>query len=415
VPSLRSFFSLNLLANHFPALHGLRVLGVISVIQIHLTFELGLRGILHRKNLVYSLSQTVWYGMDLFFLLSGLLIGSILLRTSEGKGARGIANFYLRRSFRIIPLYYVVLTALALWFTPDARDKVNLLREYLYLTNYSDNHHVVMFWAWSLCVEEHFYLTIPFLMAFLRYIPGHRGRIVTLTLLWLSAPVVRGLILYWPTLLPASEMYQRLYLPTHTRYDTLIAGVLIAYLLHAFEEPLRRALARPLWRWSLVIGGFTGLFFMSFPPGSVPDLWWGLISMGTVSALALGALVIHLVAYDSWASRLLGTGIFVPLATLGYGAYLVHMPLVRGVGVPVYTALVKQHHMTPAQAYLIAVPTVYAAAVLVAYLLHLVIEKPALALRDRLTSRARSLAPAPPDAATPASAPPDPAPRQEAP
>jgi peptidoglycan/LPS O-acetylase OafA/YrhL len=406
VPRLRSLFSLNLLANHFPALHGLRVLGVVSVIQIHLTFELGLRGILSKKDLVYTLSQTVWYGMDLFFLLSGLLIGSILLRTTEGKGARGIAHFYLRRSFRILPLYYVVLTALAVWFTPDPRDRVNLLREYLYLTNYSDNHHVVMFWAWSLCVEEHFYLTIPFLMAFLRFIPGHRGRVVTLVLLWLSAPVVRAFILYWPTTLAPAAMYQKLYLPTHTRYDTLVAGVLLAYVLHAFDGPLRRALARPLFRWSLILTGLTGLFFMAFPPSFVPDLWWGLLSMGTVSAVALGSLVVYLVAWDSWASRALGSAFFVPLATLSYGTYLVHMPLVRGLGVPVYASLIKRQHMTAVQAYLIAVPVVFFVAVAIAYVLHLLIEKPALALRDRVTARSRPLVdPAAPPAVPPAAPP----------
>ena len=100
--------------------------------------------------------------MDLFFILSGFLIGTILLvsEPAQGRGRSSMVRFYLRRSFRIIPLYFVVLTALFLIrdtyggvgailpLTDGHRE--NLIREYLYLTNYTDTAHVTMWWGWSL-------------------------------------------------------------------------------------------------------------------------------------------------------------------------------------------------------------------------------------------------------------------------
>ena len=77
-PKKPGFFALSLLANHFPQLHGVRVLAIVLVVQFHVTFAL-LDGKLPIDPGWGTLSATVFFGMDLFFVLSGFLIGTMIL------------------------------------------------------------------------------------------------------------------------------------------------------------------------------------------------------------------------------------------------------------------------------------------------------------------------------------------------
>lgn len=379
----RRWWELWALANHYPALHGLRVLGILSVVQIHLAYELAARGHISRNTWLWHASQRLWFGMDLFFFLSGLLIGGILLSTPDRP--HGVWRFYLRRSFRIVPLYYVVLTVLALGAPPHLRE--NLWREYLYLTNYTDTTRVVMVWAWSLCVEEHFYVFVPLLMLLLRAIPGHRPRVAALTLLWASGALVRALVF----VLVAKEAgraahFRLVYIPTHARYDVLVAGVLLAYLLHA-DGPRLLAWARTRRGGAAVAAGAT-LLFSALAVGPVgPALAidaFAVLALGTVTGPAFLLLSLWLIARaDGRVARALGSSGFRRLATLGYGVYLVHMPLVTAGGLGAFVILTRLA-VPPVPAFAGATLFVFAVSVFVAYGLHLAVEKPALWVRDRV-------------------------------
>src|SRR5580704_8666574 len=92
--SARGFFDLDLLDNRYPALHGMRVLVILSIVQYHVTlsFTFG-HGIPMDQNWAAT-SLNLWFGMDLFFVLSGFLIGSILLRATES-GTSNVGRFYM--------------------------------------------------------------------------------------------------------------------------------------------------------------------------------------------------------------------------------------------------------------------------------------------------------------------------------
>ena len=95
--------SLELLDNRYPSLHGLRVLAIVSVVQFHVTWIFaGEQGIRLDRDFTAS-SLTVFFGMDLFFMLSGFLIGSILLRSLEKSGTQNLQRFYIRRISRTFP------------------------------------------------------------------------------------------------------------------------------------------------------------------------------------------------------------------------------------------------------------------------------------------------------------------------
>src|SRR4051812_48980269 len=104
------FFALDLLDNRYPALHGLRVLAIVSVVQFHVTWIFGGEQSIAIDQDFMTSSLTVFFGMDLFFILSGFLIGSILLRSLQLNGTQNLRRFYLRRILRTFPSYYVILT-----------------------------------------------------------------------------------------------------------------------------------------------------------------------------------------------------------------------------------------------------------------------------------------------------------------
>jgi peptidoglycan/LPS O-acetylase OafA/YrhL len=265
---------LNLLQNRYPALHGLRVLAILTVLQVHVTAILKAAGLLTDLGL-QTLSEMVWYGMDLFFVLSGFLIGSMLLHNeatgpsdgSFGGRAAGLWRFWKRRAFRTFPLYYLVLTALLLVpSTPRAAGTTAL--EYLYLTNYLPNVlTATMPWAWSLCVEEHFYLLVPFLVLGVSVVKRPTLQLLALAALWASCLAVR-LALWHPRAGSWSdaELFLTFYPRTHTRYDTLVVGVALAFAQRHYEGPLRRFFARWWARagtWALVLGC---LGYLMIPP-----------------------------------------------------------------------------------------------------------------------------------------------------
>src|SRR3954463_11431172 len=89
-----SFFALDLLDNRYPALHGLRVLAIVTVVQFHVTWIFaGEQGIALDQRFVDG-SLAIFFGMDLFFMLSGFLIGSILLHSLKESGSQNIRRFY---------------------------------------------------------------------------------------------------------------------------------------------------------------------------------------------------------------------------------------------------------------------------------------------------------------------------------
>ncbi len=390
-----------LLANHYPPLHGLRVFGILSVIQIHLASVASAHGLLSLTDPVFVISQRIWFGMDLFFFLSGFLIGNLLLVAEAGDGSRGILRFYVRRTFRIVPLYYVVLTALALAEPRNSTHLGQLGREYLYLTNYSDTSHTVMFWGWSLSAEEHFYLAVPILLVLVSYLRSDRARITALTFLWLSGAGVRAAILFNQRVpFDLFHYFQAMYIPTHTRYDILVAGVLLAYVFRAHGDTLREWMSRgAVQTGSLMLTAALLAALMTKLPYSSFGLWC-VLSTGTVTGLLYANLTLYLLTVDGVLARFLGARTFLWLATLGYGVYLVHYPIVTSAGLAGYFFTTAKLVPSPAIALVVGTLIVFGLSLGIAYLLHLLVEKPALLARDALTSRNRARPPA--GAASPA-------------
>jgi peptidoglycan/LPS O-acetylase OafA/YrhL len=389
-PAKPGFFALELLDNRFPALHGMRVVAIVTVVAYHVTWIFaGEQGIL-LDSAFFNQSLTVFFGMDLFFVLSGFLIGSILLRSVTASGSQNLRRFYVRRIFRTFPSYYLVLTVLALAFPLTVDQHRHLIWEYLYGTNFLplNRGQTIMFWGWSLGLEEQFYLSVPFLFIALQRLRSDRARIALIVALWVSALVVRLAIFFghhgpWSD----AELYGALYFRTHTRFDPLVAGILLAIIHQSYGRDVARWLQDPFHRAVVALGSSACLWLLLRPImfGAGRLQLVHVFAWGTVTSLMYLGLVPLALYGDGWVFRVLAAPVFRRLATLGYGVYLVHIPIIDHLMVP--AARAAQHRRWS----MLAVWPVSLSATMIlslgiAYVLHVLVEKPSLRVRERLSA-----------------------------
>jgi peptidoglycan/LPS O-acetylase OafA/YrhL len=334
-------------------------------------------------------SMTIFFGMDLFFILSGFLIGSILLRSGETSGFINVRRFWLRRAFRTFPAYYVVLTLLVLVFGMNASQRHHLPLEYLYLSNYAPVHRddLVMLWGWSLSLEEQFYLSVPLLFFGLSRLRSDRARLTLLGAFWASALVVR-LVLYFrhPEWSP-QDLYDNLYFRTHTRFDTLVCGIVLAYVQQRWSVPIARWLEAPAARAALALPSLGCLWLLLYPWmfGEKELLLVRVFSWGTLTSLMYFGWVLLLLNGDGgWIQRALSAPFWRRVATLGYGVYLLHIPLCDHVIAPLAWALIKHHHWPMGVVWPLSVVALFLLSLAAGYVLHVVVEKPSLLVRDRV-------------------------------
>jgi peptidoglycan/LPS O-acetylase OafA/YrhL len=367
--------------SRLPGLDLLRAIAIVWVMLFH-SFVIGGLG-----DGYAWLSDYGWMGVDLFFVLSGYLIGSQLLKPLSQGQPVSFGAFYLRRAFRILPAFLVVL---ALYFgVPAFRERPGIQPLWQFLTftvNFliDYQHNQAFSHAWSLCVEEHFYWLFPLLAWWLSRRPSMAkfiGVCATVVVLGMAARTWVWLYDMAPAIGmdgPGRSFNQRfvedLYYPTYTRLDGLLAGVVLA-TIKAFRPVLwsrLQSLANVLMLAGLVVVGCAiGLF--RDRTGFIPSVFgYPLLSAGLALLVLAGA------GTRSWIGKrhVPGAG---GIALISYSLYLVHKPVYHMVQSAFGTQLQGQGT--------IAFLAYAAAAVLAGALLHYAVERPFLRLRERVTLR----------------------------
>jgi peptidoglycan/LPS O-acetylase OafA/YrhL len=357
---------------HKPGLDTLRAIAIAWVMLFH-SFLVGGLGADFQW-----LSRYGWMGVDIFFVLSGFLIGSQVFRALAADATLSLREFYRRRAYRILPAFFVVLAAYALW--PGLREApgmepwwkfagffMNLSIDYG--ANQAFSH------AWSLCVEEHFYLVFP-LLALLLW----RGLSVRGFVLLCAAIVLGGIALRTGAWLhdsaaeaagaPARNWFvEDIYYPTWNRLDGLLAGIVLAalrvYRPHWWDAAQARA------QFALFAGaGLLALSFWLFRDrvGLLGNsVGWPVLSLG------LGLLVFAGAGQRSLLSRRLPGMAW--LAAISYSLYLSHKIAFHLVSTCWGDALEGKG--------LLAFACYALAAVALGAALHYAVERPFLRLRDR--------------------------------
>ena len=342
----------------FPALDGLRAIAVLLVFTAH------------------PADRTLWAplhgstGVTLFFVLSGFLITTLLLREEARYGRVSFRGFYLRRLFRIYPMYFAVLALycvliLGLGFQADRRNAfvdnvpwmVLLVPEHAMFAAPA-GVQVPFNGSWSIGIEEKFYLVWP-LLAFLALTRFRRGRL----------PVAAGLA---AVLLVVSLVDPGLGFVNP--YVHLLLGVLVALLLHAPEHYRRLSwLGRPpvlLVAGVVVLAAQLSTDRIELGAGNLYGLH------GVLLALLLAGLVTTRTRAIAW----LSSRPMVHLGALSYVLYLIHNFFLNAA-----EAVLPSGWGAPGS--LLSTSVGIAAAVGVAHLLHRFYEEPARRLGVRLSRR----------------------------
>jgi peptidoglycan/LPS O-acetylase OafA/YrhL len=337
-------------------------------------------------SLPFHWRPATWAGVDLFFVLSGYLIGTQLLRPYAQGGRPSYLDFFLRRSFRVLPAYLAVL---AVYFTvPQFREEPGISPLWKFLTftqNFGLDASVVGSFshAWSLCVEEHFYLILPLLVFWFMRKPSFKKACSLIVVIVAGGLILRGCLWIhyikplWDQRGPRlGYLYVKtIYYPTYTRLDSLLVGVVLAAV----------RLFRPAWWKSLTCRGNLSLIL------AIPLLvftFWICQDMQTFStavfgfpllALGFGLLVLSCLSPGSFLANHRFPGASIG-ATLSYSTYLTHKEVMH-LDRLYFGSYVQMDG--PAGLAIYAVTFLGAACVL-----YFGVERPFLKLRDRILTRA---------------------------
>jgi peptidoglycan/LPS O-acetylase OafA/YrhL len=315
-----------------PELDGIRGIAIGMVVVYHY-FLLTLVTIPGSKlAYVQAAGRLAWTGVDLFFVLSGFLIGGILIDARESSNYFKV--FYTRRFFRILPIYAVwfccvQLTILAVrhgfvtelgWFLKDRLPPFSYL---LFLHNFwmaarNTLGGVSAGGTWSLAIEEQFYLTIPLLIWFVD-VKRKPGVILAGIL---AAPIFRILCF---VLLPQQILAPGVLMPC--RADALLFGVLGA-ILWRDERWKARLEMSPRYLRLLLLMFIAGAGFLTIhSKGSAGRLWMLSIGHTWIAALYLCFLFCAITQQGSALSVCLRWKWLMGLGTIAYGVYLFHIQI----------------------------------------------------------------------------------------
>lgn len=345
---------------HIPELDGVRGLAILLVVLFHLKIP-GM--------------QMGWSGVDLFFVLSGFLITSILLAT------RGSANyfsaFYARRVLRIFPLYFFILFVVFLVVLPVA-DRYSLAHRapigdqlwyWLYASNWFNalGHNIFyLSHFWSLAVEEQFYLIWPLLV----FVFGSKLLGKTCLALIVGCFLLR---VAFSINHPNTLLVQR---ATVFRIDALALGGLIAVLVatRGLVEKLS-----PYFRFAGVVSALALAIIVGLKGSaqSAPMMTVGYASLEFMAAYLVLFAVTHS-GSSALAARVLRFDALRALGKYSYGLYVLHYPII----VFVFAAEERLKSNSPRLVHIASVLLAAVASYMAALLSWALLEKPILRLKD---------------------------------
>lgn len=311
-------------------LHGLdhlRVIAILLVCGFHYQLQFS------HPNWTVWFMKIGWTGVDLFFVLSGFLISSQLFAQIKKGNGFSLKIFFIRRFFRIVPLYFFIVAVYFLF--PYFRERETLPPLWKFLTftqNFGlDFKHFGTFApAWSLCVEEHFYLLLPLILIFLQgsklfaksywfliclFLFGILFRNYLWDIYYNSNRVINTSLSYWA---------EHFYYPTYNRLDGLLVGVALASLYQFLPNIWDKILKFGDLLIILSITLLIVIFFLFADLGTYRTSIFGF----PLISIAYGLLVAGAISPSSFLYKL-ESRTSTLIATLSYAIYLSHKGVIH--------------------------------------------------------------------------------------
>jgi peptidoglycan/LPS O-acetylase OafA/YrhL len=318
-----------------------------------------------------------WTGVDLFFVLSGFLISNQIFNQINKSNTFSIKQFFIKRIFKIIPPY---LLTLALYFcVPIFREKEHLSPIWKFLSftqniNFNLKEYGTFSHAWSLCVEEHFYLLFPLVLLLLLITKAFKKSYWIIVIIFLMGFIVRTYC-YTHFYLPKIDdndgwinWYKYIYYPTYSRLDGLLAGVSIAAVYNF--APL-------FWKKITAYGNYTPLLGLAILAAAyflcIDQMTFNASVFGfPLVAIGYGLIVVGALSPSSYLFKC-ESKITSLIATWSYSIYLTHKGIIH----------ITHHYLSDYKinSNLMLVCSIITCTIF-AYLLYQLIENPFLKLRN---------------------------------
>lgn len=299
-----------------PELDGLRALAVLAVLASHSSVPWTGGG---------------WLGVDVFFVLSGYLITTLLLNENDRYERISLRRFYARRALRLYPALLIMIVAGLPFYSllgdggTLAGYGVSALIAGTYVQDFvngfTGNPHGEFGHTWSLAVEEQFYLIWPIVLVLML---KFRARVLTLTLIAAGVTLATLIVLSLQEASPDGISDGAYYLPW-SRFSTLFIGCAVAIALHRGVS--LRWLQRP-WIGIASLAAIIALVLAASAVGRYPHFVW----QAPLMAFASAALVWNLSAGPSPLTRWLGVKPLEWIGRRSYGIYLYHLPVLVILG-----------------------------------------------------------------------------------
>jgi len=368
-------------SKRYNGLDTLRALAIVLVFMYH--YQAFVSG-----EATFGWGSTLgWVGVDLFFVLSGYLIANQLFGGLAAGRTLSLKAFYARRLLRTLPNYWVVL---ALFFLFPAvmggREPPALWRFVSFTQNIGLQPGTAFSHAWSLCIEEQFYLVLPAVALLGVGVVARRGRSMWLAWallvgLMVAAAVTRAVLWFSH----GSEVggavagyYPHIYYASWCRADEFLPGVAVAMLKNFHPEAWARWMQRgPA---TLAGGGLAtalmgwGLYHFYYVDGQGYGFWMTALGYAGV-ALCFALLLVAALSPGSLLYRWRVPGA-ASLAAWSYAIYLVHKPVEM-----ILRRQLPALGLAPSS--LGAVVLITTLSLLVGWLLYRGVERPFMALRER--------------------------------
>jgi peptidoglycan/LPS O-acetylase OafA/YrhL len=327
----------------------------------------------------YPIWSTVGgWGVDLFFVLSGFLISNLLFGEYKATGHIRLARFFSRRALKLYPSFYLLLAVTLVycffWHVPISGREI--LGEATLTQNY-----IGAIWGhtWSLAVEEHFYIFLPVVLAFLmKRNSGAENPFRAIPYIFLAAALSCLALRFLNAAQHPVFGHRVHYEPSHLRMDSLFCGVFISYLHNFCPELLRKLMSDP-WRFPIAAGSVLALAPALFLPSTDPIVY----TVGfTLVYIAFGTMLL-LSIYKETDKRRAAPGAALRgiawMGTYSYTLYLWHVPLAQ-----VFAGIASRYPtVNPYLLHAIYFATSLVAGVAASKL----VEIPCLKLRERLFPR----------------------------
>jgi len=302
-----------------PWLDGLRAIAILAVFIQHI------QHFLYDRQPV--LLQFGILGVDIFFVLSGFLITSLLLEEYQSTNSISLTKFYARRGLRLLPALFFFLISMNLYSslfphphegTSNARLTVGAI---FYVTNWlfafgADSD--LFGHLWSLAIEEQFYLVWPLLLTLMLRSRLPRRILAAATLLVIALVCFHRISLIW-----SGVSLERIYFGSDTRFDSLLTGCLAAMIVSWQIIPKGQIIALTLKASSgisvIVVSAYL-LDLLGIPGNSIYKLGFTIFAMA-VALFILSVMRMH----ESMYARVLEWPALVWVGKISYSLYLWHV------------------------------------------------------------------------------------------